>query len=287
MTQNVVQNSLSARNTKKKGANKERHRNWFLTFNNWDQQGLDKIVGQNNIVFYRIQEEIGENGTPHLQGVIGYKVPRTFSKMKLIDNRIHWEVCKNIYAAINYCKKGLTSTGKNWSMGIDDIMKKKGKITVLSPLEGKKLYPWQEDIECMLATPADDRSIYWIWENTGNTGKTAFIKHYCINTENCLVVGGSCKDAYHLLNKMVNDEGKEPNVIFWNLCRSDYDILSYKAVEGIKDGIFCSPKYDSTMVMFNPCHVVIFCNLPPKLDKLSKDRWKIYKIDEVSKSLRE
>lgn len=88
-----------------------RKRNWCFTLNNYtpeDRLYLSELKDA-EIVF---QEETGESGTPHLQGVIFFKNARTLQGMKRIHNGIHWESMKGTKAqAIAYCTKEETRTG--------------------------------------------------------------------------------------------------------------------------------------------------------------------------------
>jgi hypothetical protein len=71
---------------------------------------------------YIFQEETGKEGTPHLQGTIITQQPQALSYMKKINGRAHWEICRNKFASINYCQKGLTRTGKLYSnMDLPDL----------------------------------------------------------------------------------------------------------------------------------------------------------------------
>lgn len=98
----------TARNTNKDSA--VRSRMWFLTHNNYTQEDIDTLTQvEGDFIF---QEEVGENGTPHLQGFIKFKNARTFLSMKKINGKTHWEKAKNPEACKNYCQKLKTRVGK-------------------------------------------------------------------------------------------------------------------------------------------------------------------------------
>lgn len=61
-------------------------------------------------------------------------------------------------------------------------------------------------------------------------------------------------------------------------CTAEY--VSYSALEELKDGIFFSGKYESSMVMTNNLHIFVFANFEPDRSKLSKDRWEIHYVGQ-------
>jgi len=82
------------------------HRSWVFTLNNYTEDEELHIQGLHAkyVVYGR---EVGENGTPHLQGYIQLNSAKTLSAMKrFIGPRVHIEVCMDNEAAIDYCKKG-------------------------------------------------------------------------------------------------------------------------------------------------------------------------------------
>jgi len=88
-------------------------RAWCFTLNNFMESETIKL--QDDKYQYLFQEEIGENGTPHLQGVIRFKEPVRFTAVKKINGRAHWEKCKNWIASLKYCSKKETATGKRYT----------------------------------------------------------------------------------------------------------------------------------------------------------------------------
>lgn len=94
--------------------NKERSRGWCFTINNYDEkdiQSIQQIEGCN----YLFQEEKGEKGTPHLQGMLYFENPRTFKSIKKMLPTAHIEKMKNKIASIKYCSKSDTRCGNIYS----------------------------------------------------------------------------------------------------------------------------------------------------------------------------
>ncbi len=245
-----------------------------MTWNNHDENSIKVLLSISGLVRWCIQEETGEEGTPHLQGLLSFKSAKKWSTLRN-HAKIYWKKCKNVMAAKNYCSKKESRTGKQWIHGYKVIGHK-----VRDPLAGKTLYAWQKEILDLIATVPDDRSIYWYWSNQGNIGKTALAKHMILEHD-AIVLGGQYKDAYFAIAKRL-EKDKDIDIVLFNLPRSVGNDISYKAMEGIKDGMFFSPKYESNQVVFDPPHVIIFANMAPDMSKLSEDRWKVKCLDSWS-----
>jgi hypothetical protein len=67
-------------------------------------------------------------------------------------------------------------------------------------------------------------------------------------------------------------------VLFVNLCRKQSDFLQYDFLEGVKDGLIFSSKYESAMKNMPPCHVVVMMNQQPDMSALSADRYTIVNL---------
>lgn len=77
-------------------------RTWVFTLNNYDSGDVQlfKDLDVRRIVF---GEEVGESGTPHLQGYVTFKRSYRLSALKKISKGAHWEVAK--CEDFNYCLK--------------------------------------------------------------------------------------------------------------------------------------------------------------------------------------
>lgn len=260
-------------NTKASSADSKRYRNWFFTLNNYTTE--DIVCTENTLISiksnYVFQEETGKSGTPHLQGSIFLKNGKTFEAMKnLLPNKIHLEIIRNKKSAGAYCCKEETRTGNIYTN-----IKKHKPIT--DPLKDKPLYRWEKDILELINNNPDPRKIYWYYEPKGNTGKTSFCKHLCINRKDAIYLDGKSADMKYAI-AMAIEEGNIPTLILMDLTRSREEYISYEALESIKNGIFFNGKYKGKMVLFDNPHVIVFANFPPEEFKLSQDRWVIRNI---------
>jgi hypothetical protein len=215
------------------------------------------------------EEKCEKTGKLHIQGAVLFENARYFDSLKADWPKIHWEVCRNKKAAIDYCKKKETATGKRWSQGFPEE---------LEPVL-KEMSEWQDSVWKSLLEKPDPRKITWIVDTVGNRGKTTFCKYVCMNTKNSLYCGGKAADIKYAVSQMVA-EGKSPKICLFDFPRTMEQYVSYQAIEEIKNGIFFSGKYEAGMVMFNTPHVVCFSNFIPDRSTLSSDRWNVIRIDE-------
>lgn len=102
-------------------------RSWFFTLNNYKEKDITHYTEcfskyGNKYIF---QEEIGKNGTPHLQGCFNMKDTWTLKRLKeLLGKEVHLEICRNFKAAQRYCCKEETRNGEIFT-NIEKIPMKK------------------------------------------------------------------------------------------------------------------------------------------------------------------
>lgn len=119
-----------------------RIRNWCFTYNNHNQAVIDHLLAQvdpdnpEKLLNYLVmQEETGENGTPHLQGYMEcHKAMRMRTiKTKMLPHRgFHLEARRGGQAqAIAYCKKTDTRTGRMFEQGTKKRSRGNGAISLI------------------------------------------------------------------------------------------------------------------------------------------------------------
>jgi len=244
---------------------------WCFTLNNWNEDNLaylSAIVPQlcKSAI---IGSEVGESGTPHLQGYVEFKKKARpmgfFSALKTI----HWEKCKGSKEDnIKYCSK----EGKVvYTLNCDVVIKKPIKIIT-------NLYAWQKDIENMILTDPDDRSVHWYYDKKGNIGKSAFIKYCVVKHKALFCSGGKMSD---IMNLVFNQDMDTCNCVLFDIPRANEGHVSYSALESIKNGMVCNTKYETGVKIFNAPHLVCFANFKPDdMTKLSADRWHIVNLGD-------
>lgn len=239
---------------------------WLFTLNNPTKEEFDILSKEIWITCldYRVQEEIGENGTPHLQGYIQAK-KRIRPSETFSNKRIHWERCKSPSHARDYCCKEDTATG-NYI------------LDTIEPIDLIVPHTWMLPIIDMIKNKPDYRAIYWYWDSIGNTGKSAFTKYLCVKHK-AITLSGKSNDCKYAIANCI-EKKIYPNIIIFDIPRTNIDYVNYEAIESIKNGCFFSGKYECTQIIMNSPHVIIFANASPDLSKLSADRWNIIKIVE-------
>lgn len=241
---------------------------WAFTLNNYTKEQEEKLY--KNLVLldtnYIYGFEVGENGTPHLQGYVEFKKKtRPIEAIKIKE--IHWEKCKgNRKQNIDYCSK---DNNYKTNMYIEKAVK------VIATFR-----PWQQQVLDYIDQEPDDRHIIWIWEEIGNVGKSSLSKYLAVK-KNALVCEGKSADIFNGVYNYFETNGRFPNIIIIDMPRCNAGYMNYGALEKLKNGLLFNSKYESKMMIFNPPHVIVFCNVEPEEGKYSDDRLIIKKIDSA------
>lgn len=116
-------------------------RNVCFTINNYTENEMDDLMNWNQVRYLVFGKEVGENGTPHLQGYVEFKEPKKFATIKKKIPRAHMESRHGTAKqAADYCKKDgdyteigeISNQGKRTDidMACDMIMEGKRMIEV-------------------------------------------------------------------------------------------------------------------------------------------------------------
>lgn len=243
---------------------------WCFTLNNYTEDEYNQIcsIAKDGSIIsdYIVGKEIGEKGTPHLQGYIKFVKKHRPLEVFKFTKRMHWELCKgSLIDNRNYC-------GKEGNFITNIPAPKKLKI-----LEETKLFSWQREIINIVQKDPDERTIHWYWESEGKSGKSTFAKYLC-HKYNGVPVDGKKNDILYCAATFNSD------LYIFDFERSMEDYISYGAMEKIKNGFYMCAKYESRPIIRNCPHIICFANFEPDYDKLSKDRWHVV---EIAKDLSE
>lgn len=246
---------------------------WCFTLNNWLPVDLVTIQSkfEDEGIEYVIGREVGESGTPHLQGYIECENEiRPMESLKLMKE-IHWEKrCKRGTRAHNiaYCTK-------DWSYVTN--MGGVPECPVLPVMSG-----WQVDVLLKLKQQPDNRSIMWYWSYEGGRGKSSLCRYLAI-TQGAIVCAGKAADMKYQIAQYKQKKGFGPRLVIFDVPRSSENFLSYTGIEEIKNGVFASNKYESDMCIIAHPHVLVLANFQPDMQNkdMSSDRFDCVNVDEM------
>jgi hypothetical protein len=248
---------------KQDGASKK----WCFTLNNYsveEKNSISKLCLDNIGI---IGDEVGDEGTPHLQGYIKFNKAIRLTALKKINNRIHWEKSKGTDKEnFLYCSKD-----NNFIQNIyDDDVLTCPKHEIFNKL--------LEVIE----KPVNKRHIHVIVDYKGGMGKTSFTKFLFFNKKGVYPLSGKGADMKCAI-KLLREKFGDPKVVIVDCPRVSNDFISWQGIEEIKNGLIFSGKYEPDIVAFKSPHVIVMMNELPPLHVLSPDRWVIYEVKEEEK----
>lgn len=281
-------------------------RNWCFTLNN---PGDTRPARPDWACFLVYQLEQGENGTPHLQGYI-QTTQKTLAQMKVWLPGAHFEAAKGTPDQnIKYCTKEPRlsdpvqdgeARGQGKRNDVKDFVtymraeKRKASDILTDHPHAYDKYPrlmemlraeqhrpapmpepawreWQSDA-LRLLDEQNDRNILWVCDYAGNRGKS-FLARYLVQHRDAIAVNGTARDiacAYDYQPVVVVD-----------LPRASRDEAPYGVLEDLKNGQLFSSKYQSRMIQFSPCKVVVFANCPPNNNEWTPGRCTVLDISNL------
>lgn len=135
--------------------------------------------------------------------------------------------------------------------------------------------PWQEDCIYLCNTQPDRRTIHWMWEETGNVGKSTIGDHLIVEY-GAIVLCGKVSDMRYAYAQ------KRAPVVIFDLCRTQVDCMQHFAhfCEELKNGRYMNTKYKSEMVLFRVPHLFVFANFAYPGGYFSSDRVKCFDVSK-------
>ena len=238
---------------------------WCFTLNNYTNEEYSSIVlllESENDKFYVIGKEVGENGTPHLQGYIALKNKdkkfrmTKYEKLCIRDGTQSMRCFRakgDRYSNLAYCSKDC------------DYVANYKEPAPVKIYEDWSNYPWALKMIDIIKQEPEPRKIYWLWGKQGG-GKTAFMK-YCVIKFGAVLINGSSANMKNAIIEYNKQNGELPSLIMNNMgFDKNMDRVSYSGYEEIKDMCFYSGKYEGGMVCGNEPHLIIFANQPPNTE---------------------
>lgn len=260
-------------NTSTKSHAGVRARGWCFTLNNYGENEVDTITQQLLGAEWVIGREVGENGTPHLQGYIYYKNARSFEHIKKLIPKGHIEKAKgNKRQNYDYCTKdGNYVTNMDFETTRDKLRKE-----CLEEYKDVVWKGWQKEILDIIDGEVDNRKVYWFWEPNGNIGKSYLCKYIAL-TRHVIICDGKKDNVFNQVNQMIESGGR-PDIIIMDIPRSAQEYVNYGVLEALKNGMLYSGKYEGGVCIFKTPHILVLANEEPRECEMSADRWVIKRI---------
>lgn len=293
-------------------------KNWCFTLNNYSEQeenDIKELMEDETKCTYGVYgREVGEEGTPHLQGFIQLVNRKTIAQVKVLmkTNRVHLEAMRGTaLEAAEYCKKD----GDFFEHG---QKKEKGERSDLKAAI-KMFQDRRNEDEMMEFFPSqwvmygdkirksvqrlDELKAKKDWNNQFTEAELRPWQRACVelldrqNKRQIMWVfdeqGNSGKtwlshylvatqDAQVIPNMKKNDfaylwEGKR--ITIFDFERSVGDGINYHNLEMAKNGFVVSGKYEGKKTYCADSKVLVFANQRPDETKLSADRWFIVNLN--------
>lgn len=243
------------------------------------------------------QHEKGDTGYEHYQGIGSLKKKRRQPELVKVMRDISKFVpeylqpacaveakkMKNVKAMIDsYAGKADTRVAGPWHS------KEESDVYVPGHIRGKTLRGWQEqmyDIATKEHNSFDDRKVHWIYDTSGNHGKStlANVIEVILREGISLPAVNDSKELSQLVCNWVKDTEKtHPGIMILDLPRAlqKNQMNGFiTALEEIKNGRATDTRYHFTRAYFDPPSVWVFSNSLPDRTMLSADRWTVWKFD--------
>jgi len=228
-------------------------------------------------------EEGEQTGYRHFQGKLTlHKKARSAQVVKCFkDLDVHVNYCQPSASreGFDYVMKIQTRVEGPWSNQSTSYIPKRVRVT------DDQLRPWQQQL-LHLAIP-DDRHIDFIWCTHGNLGKS-FLALY-LHSHNRGISLPPINDSKELVQTccdiLMAKELREPGIVLVDLPRAmpQHKMSGvYQAIEQIKNGHVQDVRHHYREWLFEPPAVIVFCNTPPLVKQLSKDRWRVWTFDDTT-----
>lgn len=291
----------------------QQSRRWVFTICNPTDSDYQACIDAGTWCTYLVYaDEVGEEGTPHIQGFIIFPTNKRLSACKAVFSRAHFEIAKGTSKqASDYCKKdrtnvvefgqipGLPGRTNQYEAFRDWVLAQPTKPTLAmvaaeypsiflrhnrTQLFIDSVFPQAAPVPCecyrwyqqSLADELDGepnpRKIIFVVDTVGNTGKSWFANKYVRANP-----GRAQILSVGRRDDIAYAVDELKSVFLFDIPRSTSEFIQYPVLEQLKNGIVQSNKYESRVKIMGheTCHVVVLMNEFPKMDALSADRYEI------------
>lgn len=285
-----------------------------FTVNNYNEDYPQKLIeyvqkNEANIQYLVAGQEIGANGTPHIQGFIHLKSDPKTCGVKFWRAELPYGSTTHFTAARGtdeqnekYCTKEgpFMEFGEKaeveckWAKLIETAKRSLTDCQTIDPEIFVRHYnqlkaihedynqpkmsaildnlrEWQKKAIHKLETQTD-REILFIVDEEGGKGKSALAKHLMTTTKSWACQGGKINDLMYAYDT-------EAEYVIFDMARcNNPDYYPWNFMENLKNGWFTSTKYKGGMKMFEAPKIIVFMNELPPRNKLSSDRYNVFSI---------
>lgn len=209
-----------------------RSRAWCFTLNNYTQEEVDKLKLY-PCDYMLFGYEVGEEGTPHLQGFFYAGTQRVLSAIKKkTSDRIHLENARDIPASIAYCKKDGNffeqgdppNQGKRADLdGLKEMIEKRAPMKEVAQANFGAFLQFHKGLKIyheLCFEPRDHTQpppqVIWLFGSTG-TGKSAYPYKHHPQADIYVKPPGQWFDGYQQQPAVVLDDFDPSHMCFRNL----------------------------------------------------------------------
>jgi len=304
--------------TKSKSTGTKKMRAICFTANNYGESDLAAIKASPLYKYGIVGEEVGESGTPHLQGYLQLAKRTRWNTVRkqlnaLLTNGASIREAKGTAEQNKiYCSKD----GKASEWGTPTTKGQRVDLEAFKDaiLEGKsweqlalehtgahaRYHKWGERLAKEIKTREAKEALKRLMETKTLRAWQQYTLDRLANQSERTVLwiqdstGGKGKtflakwlcvmqDAFYV------EGGKKADIsyaydfqstVVFDLSRQTQEFVNYGTIESFKNGMMFSAKYESTMKVFAPAKVVVFSNWAPDKSQLSADRWEIIDLDK-------
>jgi hypothetical protein len=302
-----------------------RAKNWTITINNHGEEDFIRLrklfddhgeaSGARYLIF---QQEVGEQGTPHIQGFISFKSQlRLAAVKKMVGDRAHLEVARGSpLKNREYCSKSKSAVeGTMEEFG--ELPGPERKRTDLDEFKEavrgglKRSEALELHSEVMAKYPRFAREYMDLYKAVDPVEEHA-LRPWQSHLEERLNTPPGDREIIFVVDKPGNagkswfakrwcqqhpgtsqymEPGKKADMaynlseetthLFLNVTRQQVEHLQYSFLEACKDSLVFSPKYESGMKYLKKMHVVVMMNQEPDMAMLSEDRYYIVDVSNI------
>jgi len=278
-----------------------KYKQWVVTIKTRvGQTALDLPPAQTVAIAFKalgdthtFQLEESSNGMWHYQCCLTTKIRKMQSTL-LNDLQVELDYPRELLqvdrsmdyeAAVKYCSdKHKRAAGTDLYTTVSSLKYDDSDILFLD--NPKARYLWQnkfmetffDESEVNLKTP-DDRTVYWVQDPTGNSGKSKFSKWLVRRNNNITKIAFGSSNQ--LRSSVISEGIKDFYILDIPRTLGDDDSINsvVSVIEDIKNGYVKSGMYGESKELFlKPPHILVFTNKVCPITLLSKDRWQNYCI---------